>query len=78
MDHETTADREARRIYQPERVLVGACPACGRLLVIHNDHEVWPWITCACGWEGDTFSVESGTRYDRQIGGAPRIDRRYY
>lgn len=37
-------------ILQPQRVVVGNCPECGRLFVIPNNHETWPPARCSCGW----------------------------
>lgn len=51
--------------HQPERVIAGNCPACGRLCVVFNNHESWPLVDCTCGWSGPTTSVLNHTRLDR-------------
>lgn len=56
---------ESEGILQPERVIVGNCPACGRLLVIPNNHEVWPPARCQCGWVDGTSGLEHYHRQER-------------
>lgn len=53
------------RTFQPARVIVGTCPECGRLLVILNDHEVWPPARCTCGWVDGTSGLENKIRMER-------------
>lgn len=50
---------------QPERVLVGHCPECGRVVVVENHHESWPLVTCACGWRDGTTAIRNGRLYER-------------
>jgi hypothetical protein len=38
---------------QPARALVGNCPTCGALIIVENNGETWPLVTCRCGWRGD-------------------------
>ena len=52
-------------IRQPVRALVGNCPECGRVVVVENNGESWPWLTCECGGQGDTGWLEGGTFYER-------------
>jgi hypothetical protein len=50
--------------YSAERVLICHCPDCAAVLVVFNDHESWPLVACACGWQGDTLSVDHHTRFE--------------
>lgn len=50
---------------QPERVLVGNCPVCGRVIVQENNHEGWPIVDCSCDWSGTTTEVMNRHRVDR-------------
>jgi hypothetical protein len=50
--------------YTAARVLVGHCPDCKNVLVVFNDHESWPLVGCQCGWQGDTLSLDTRTRYE--------------
>jgi len=52
-------------IRQPSRVIVGHCPACRLVLVVENEYGVWPYVECACGWQGDTQAIENRARYER-------------
>lgn len=55
---------------QPERVLVGHCPNCMRVVVIENHYETWPLATCQCGWfgwGGGTNGVKNGKLYERGV-----------
>ena len=53
-------------VHTAERVIIGHCPRCGRVLVVLNSHEVWPWIQCVCDWEGATTDFHH-ERYVRLI-----------
>lgn len=53
------------RVYQPDRVIVGHCPHCGRVVVVHNDHEVWPYINCECGQAYSTTEIDNVHRVER-------------
>lgn len=50
---------------QPERVLLGHCPECERVVLVQNNRETWPLVRCACGWVGGTTDVANRTRYER-------------
>lgn len=50
--------------HQPERVIVGHCPSCNRVLVLFNNHEVWSLFKCQCGWYGNTMSIKNRTRLE--------------
>lgn len=52
--------------HQPERVVAGNCPDCGRVCVVFNNHEVWPLVVCCCGWTGATTDVRRHTRLERE------------
>lgn len=45
-------------VHTAERAIFGHCSTCGRVLIILNSHEVWPWIECTCGWEGPTTALD--------------------
>lgn len=64
--------------HQPERVIVGHCPTCERVVVLFNNRETWALVVCACGWAGDTTSVKNRQRLDRggYIEGDPAVDER--
>jgi ribosomal protein L37AE/L43A len=62
----TREEREQLRIFQPARLVVGGCPDCGRLIVIHNDHEVWPPSLCECGWAGATVDLVMRCRFESE------------
>lgn len=51
------------------RVIVGNCPACGSVLLVVNNGESWPWLACACGWEGDTHALLNYVRCERVLRG---------
>ena len=61
MPRETHVENETR---QPERVLLGHCPVCGRVVVVENHHEVWPLVNCRCGWDGATDEIADYVRYE--------------
>lgn len=63
---------EDQRVYQPARLIVGWCPECGRLVVIHNDHEVWPLAKCDCGWVSGTGGLVDQARFERDYSGIKR------
>lgn len=67
-----------RHTRQPERVLLGHCPECKRVVVVENNLETWPLVECACGWAGSTQDVEHRQRYDRggYVEGDPEHDPR--
>jgi hypothetical protein len=54
-------------VHQPERAIVGHCPACLRVVMIENNHEVWPPIRCECGWHGDTTELRNKRRFERGL-----------
>ena len=54
-------------IRQPERVIVGTCPSCVRVLVVENNHEVWPYVECACGWGGATTDIANKRRFQHGL-----------
>lgn len=47
-----------------DRVLIGKCPGCRRVLVVLNAHETWPWVECVCEWQGSTTDF-AHVRYER-------------
>lgn len=51
--------------HQPERAIIGHCPRCQRVVIIFNNHEVWSYVRCACGWHGDTSAIANRERYER-------------
>lgn len=53
------------RVYQPARVIVGNCPNCGRVVCVHNDHEVWAYVDCECGAKYPTTLIVNPTRVER-------------
>lgn len=63
---------------QAERVIVGHCPKCDRVLVLLNNHEQWALFRCECGWAGATTGIKNRHRLDRggYVEGDPRIDER--
>lgn len=52
------------------RIIVGHCPnpECGPWgglpIVVLNNHETWPLVTCRCGWAGDTTQLVNRYRLD--------------
>jgi len=50
---------------QPARVIVGHCPSCKEVVVIFNNYETWPYVTCKCGWGGGTTAIANRTRLER-------------
>lgn len=61
----TQAEREKLRIYQAERVVVGHCPSCSRVVVLLNDREVWAPAICGCGWAGGSTDLLNHIRHER-------------
>ncbi len=59
------ADSEDASILQPNRVIVGHCPSCWRVIVILNDYGTWPVAQCACGWASTTHDVAHRVRFER-------------
>lgn len=51
--------------YQAARVIVGHCPECMRVVVVFNNFESWPLVTCTCGWQGQTTDVRNRVRAER-------------
>lgn len=52
--------------HQPARVIVGHCPDCKRVVVVFNNHEVWPLVVChGCGWHGATTAILHHTRLEQ-------------
>lgn len=47
---------------QPQRVLIGTCPYCGRVCVVLNNHGSWPLVECECGWTGATTRLANRAR----------------
>ena len=47
-----------------ERVIIGYCPTCKRVLILTNDGSVWGLMECGCGFIGDTHSVLMSHYYD--------------
>ena len=62
----SSRDGEAAVVQQPARAIVGHCPECQDVIVVINNYEVWPYITCRCGWKGPTTGVAHRTRYERE------------
>lgn len=50
---------------QPDRVLVGNCPQCGRVCVILNNHGSWPLVHCTCDWTDATTALANRARRER-------------
>lgn len=50
--------QEANAVHSADRVLAGHCPRCGRVLIILNNHEVWPYVQCTCDWAGATTDFD--------------------
>lgn len=50
--------------HQPRRVIAGHCPKCLQVVVIFNNHEVWPLVHCKCGWAGATTAIHNHTRLE--------------
>ena len=57
---------EEEKTRQPERVIVGHCPDCLRVIIVENNHEMWPVVHCFCGWSGGTSAVINRRRYERE------------
>ena len=57
--------RETVQPEQADRVIVGFCPDCKRVVVVMNNHETWPLVPCTCGWEGATTDISNRTRFVR-------------
>lgn len=55
---------EGGPVKQPERVIVGFCPVCQRLIVMLNNHESWPLAVCECGVSLATDNLERRVRYE--------------
>jgi endogenous inhibitor of DNA gyrase (YacG/DUF329 family) len=55
-------------VHQPERVIVGNCPDCGRVIVVLNNREVWPFIECECGARLQTTDIVQSHRVERTQG----------
>lgn len=51
--------------HQPSRVIVGHCPECSEVVVVFNNYEVWPIVSCKCGWRGATTQIRNHTRLER-------------
>lgn len=49
-------------------MVAGHCPSCKRVVVVFNNHGVWPPVVCACGWIGGTAAIAHHVRYEN--GGA--------
>jgi hypothetical protein len=58
-------DEKDDRIHQPERAEVGYCPYCDRVVLVENNHEMWPMIHCACG---QSFPIDGLARSVRLEG----------
>lgn len=52
-------------LHQAERVLVGFCPECARVIVVLNDRESWALCACKCGWKDGTTALANRVRYER-------------
>lgn len=50
--------------HQPSRVIVGHCPQSGHVVVLFNSYEVWPYVSCLCGWKGATSQVMNRVRFE--------------
>jgi hypothetical protein len=53
-----------QQTHQPARVICGHCPRCALVVVVFNNHEAWPAIRCACGWQGGTTEIEHKVRLE--------------
>lgn len=53
------------KVVQSERVMVGWCPNCRRVVVVLNNYEVWPLVDCACGAQYPTTLLIGAVRYCR-------------
>jgi hypothetical protein len=46
------------------RLWVGYCPQCHRLLAYQNDGSSWPPAECQCGWLGGMPELRDNNLFD--------------